>query len=264
MPSSRGWLTVSVTTSLDAGSVWHPWRKCTTLAKYSTSGLDRPPTPERLAERSTFWFGGDDAAAVAARDVEIRTKLEPLLERASRGEFANWAASPKRRLALIILFDQVPRNAYRGTAAAFAFDREALMLTVEGMQLAADAALEPLERLFFYLPLEHAESMEAQDAAVEALERLVSESPRGAARLHRVLRNLCAQTSRGHREVRAIPASQRGAEAREHRGGDRVAGERRPLRPVMASGAGRGFRVREEDGDCRLTGANPETPSRHH
>ena len=63
-----------------------------------------------------------------ASDALIRERLEPLLERAARGEFASWAASPKRRLALIMLLDQVPRNAYRGTAAAFAFDREALAL----------------------------------------------------------------------------------------------------------------------------------------
>jgi uncharacterized protein (DUF924 family) len=131
----------------------------------------------RLAERNTFWFGGDGAQAAAARDADIRAKLEPMLERASRGEFASWAASPKRRLALILLFDQVPRNAYRGTAAAFAFDREALALSVEGLQLAADAALEPWERLFFYLPLEHAESMEAQDAALAAFTRNAAEAP---------------------------------------------------------------------------------------
>ena len=87
---------------------------------------------------------------------------------------------------MIILFDQVPRNAYRGTAAAFAFDREALALTVEGLQLAADAALDPIERLFFYLPLEHAESLEAQDAAIAAFERLVERSAGGA----------CATTAR--------------------------------------------------------------------
>jgi uncharacterized protein (DUF924 family) len=156
-----------------------------------------PATPERLAERSTFWFGGDGEAATAARDADIRARLEPLLERASRGEFANWSASPKRRLALIILFDQVPRNAYRGTAAAFAFDREALELTVEGMQLAADAALDPLERLFFYLPLEHAESLEVQDAAVAAMERLVSESP---AELRDYIA-YCATFAHKHREV---------------------------------------------------------------
>src|SRR6185295_3516746 len=106
-----------------------------------------------------------------------REKLEPMLERAARGEFVAWASSPRRRLALIILFDQVPRNSYRGTAAAFAFDREALALSVEGLNLAADAALEPAERLFFYLPLEHAESLEAQDMAIASFERLVAEAP---------------------------------------------------------------------------------------
>src|SRR5204862_3354440 len=60
----------------------------------------------RLQERSTFWFGGDGAAATAARDAEIRERLEPLLERAARGELASWASGPKRRLALIILLDQ--------------------------------------------------------------------------------------------------------------------------------------------------------------
>src|SRR5262245_45913120 len=152
----------------------------------------------RLEERSRFWFGANDApAAIAERDALIRSTLEPLLERAARGELANWAASPKRRLALILLFDQVPRNAYRGTAAAYAFDREALALTVDGLQLAADAALEPLERMFFYLPLEHAESMDAQDASVAAFERLAVDAPAG-------LREFCAATleyARGHREI---------------------------------------------------------------
>jgi len=136
-----------------------------------------PMDPARLRERNLFWFGGDGPEAGAARDAEIKSRLEPMLERAARGEYAGWAGSPKRRLALILLFDQVPRNAYRGTAAAFAFDREALALSIEGLQLAADAALEPWERLFFYLPLEHAESMEAQDAAVAAFTRNAAEAP---------------------------------------------------------------------------------------
>jgi len=136
-----------------------------------------PLDAARLEERSRFWFGGDGPEAAAARDALIREKLEPMLERAARGEFVAWASSPRRRLALIILFDQVPRNSYRGTAAAFAFDREALALSVEGLNLAADAALEPAERLFFYLPLEHAESLEAQDMAIASFERLVAEAP---------------------------------------------------------------------------------------
>jgi uncharacterized protein (DUF924 family) len=157
----------------------------------------RPRDAAYLAERSTFWFGGDGVEAAAARDALIREQLEPLLERAARGELASWAGSPKRRLALILLFDQVPRNCYRGTAAAFAFDREALALSVEGLQLAADAALDPLERIFFYLPLEHAESMEAQDACMAAMERLVAEAPAQ-------LRAFCENTlgyAKAHRDI---------------------------------------------------------------
>jgi uncharacterized protein (DUF924 family) len=156
-----------------------------------------PLDAARLAERSTFWFGGDGAAAQAERDALIRTTLEPLLERAARGELASWTASPKRRLALILLFDQVPRNAYRGTAAAFAFDREALSLAYEGLQLAADAALDPIERAFFYLPLEHAESMDAQDASVAAFERLAVDAPEEL----RAYSSVEAQNARGHREI---------------------------------------------------------------
>ena len=155
-----------------------------------------PWTKERLDERTRFWFSAG-AEAQPHIDQEIRGRLEPLLERAARGEFASWASTPKRRLALILLFDQVPRNCYRGTAAAFAFDAEALQLAAEGLQLAADAALDPIERIFFYLPLEHAESLEAQDAAVAAFARLIAEAPPE-------LRDYCAYTAQyahKHRDV---------------------------------------------------------------
>jgi uncharacterized protein (DUF924 family) len=156
-----------------------------------------PWTQERLDERTRFWFGGEGAEPQATRDAQVRERLELLLERAAKGEFAGWASSPRRRLALILLFDQVPRHCYRGTAAAFAFDREALTLAAEGLQLAADAALDPIERIFFYLPLEHAESLEAQDAAVASFARLVAEAPPG-------LRGYCeytAQYAQKHRDL---------------------------------------------------------------
>lgn len=155
-----------------------------------------PWTKERLDERTRFWFSAG-AEAQPRIDEEIRTRLEPLLERAARGEFASWASTPRRRLALILLFDQVPRNCYRGTAAAFAFDADALQLAAQGLQLAADAALDPIERTFFYLPLEHAESLEAQDAAVAAFGRLVVEAPPE-------LRDYCAYTAQyahKHRDI---------------------------------------------------------------
>jgi uncharacterized protein (DUF924 family) len=151
----------------------------------------------RLTERSAFWFGGDGPEAGAARDAEIREKLEPLLARAAAGELDTWAASPRRRLALILLFDQVPRNIYRKTPKAWAFDTRALALAVEGLQLAADQALEPLERMFFYLPLEHAESPEVQDLSVDAFTRLAAEAPPQL----RDFLEFTRKFAEGHREV---------------------------------------------------------------
>jgi len=65
-------------------------------------------------------------------------------------------------LSLILLFDQFPRNMFRGSVRAFAYDAQALALTLSGMQSAADAALDAIERMFFYMPLQHAESREVQ------------------------------------------------------------------------------------------------------
>jgi len=66
---------------------------------------------------------------------------------------------------------------FRGSARAFTYDAQALGLTASGMQSAADAALNVVERLFFYMPLQHAENSEAQEESVAAYRRLLSEVP---------------------------------------------------------------------------------------
>jgi uncharacterized protein (DUF924 family) len=45
------------------------------------------------------------------------------------------------------------------------------------MQSAADAALDVVERIFFYMPLQHAESGEVQDESVAAYRRVLAEAP---------------------------------------------------------------------------------------
>jgi uncharacterized protein (DUF924 family) len=66
---------------------------------------------------------------------------------------------------------------FRGSVRAFAYDAQALALTLSGMQSAADAALHTIERIFFYMPLQHAESREVQDESVAAYRRLLTEAP---------------------------------------------------------------------------------------
>jgi uncharacterized protein (DUF924 family) len=134
-----------------------------------------PLKPDGVSERLALWFG--NGAEEPHTDELVRSRFGPLLRRAAAGDLAAWADSPRRRLSLILLLDQFPRHVYRGTARAFASDRDALALTLSGMQSAADAALTPVERIFFYMPLQHAELADAQDESVAAYRRLQNEAP---------------------------------------------------------------------------------------
>jgi uncharacterized protein (DUF924 family) len=136
-----------------------------------------PLAGAELNRRVRFWFGDESSTLRQRRDDTIRTQFGGLLQRAAAGELVAWADGPRRRLSLILLLDQFPRNIYRGSARAFAYDAQALALTLSGMQSAADAALDVVERVFFYMPLQHAETREVQDESVAAYRRLLTEAP---------------------------------------------------------------------------------------
>lgn len=132
-----------------------------------------------------FWFGdcGPDGAIDPARremwfksgaqhDAGIRNRFSGLHKRASRGALDGWAATARGRLALIVVLDQFSRHIYRGTAQAFAQDPAAQKLTLAGIDEGIDLELAPVQRSFFYLPLEHAEDRALQARSVQCYERL--------------------------------------------------------------------------------------------
>ena len=138
----------------------------------------RPYTAAGVQQHSRIWFGEPNAPELIPQTDElIRERYGGLVLAAEQGELATWESSPRRRLALILLLDQFSRNIYRGSAQAYAQDLQALSLTVSGMQLGADATLDPVERLFFYMPLMHAESLDVQEESVAAFRRLLQEAP---------------------------------------------------------------------------------------
>jgi uncharacterized protein (DUF924 family) len=138
----------------------------------------RPYTFQHVQQRARLWFGDPGHPELLPQtDETVTQRFGALAADAAAGRLSAWESSPRRRLALILLLDQLPRNIHRGTPEAFAQDRAALALTVSGMQLGAEAALDPVERVFFYLPLEHAESLEIQEESVAAFQRLVAEAP---------------------------------------------------------------------------------------
>jgi uncharacterized protein (DUF924 family) len=138
----------------------------------------RPYSLAQVQQHMRLWFGEPEAPELTPQaDELIRERFGDLTRTAAAGQLSAWEAGPRRRLALILLLDQFPRNVFRGTARAFAQDRLALSLTLSGMQLGADATLDPVERIFFYMPLMHAEDLDVQEEAVAAFRRLRAEAP---------------------------------------------------------------------------------------
>jgi uncharacterized protein (DUF924 family) len=107
------------------------------------------------------WFRRDPAF-----DEAIRSRFETLHHAAARGGFEAWRETPEGALALILVFDQVPRNIYRGSAHAFATDplgrRVADQAIARGHDRDVDASLQP----FFYLPFEHHEDPRSQSRSL--------------------------------------------------------------------------------------------------
>lgn len=124
-------------------------------------------TAPQIDGRMDTWFGEDPVF-----DHEIEKQFSGDVADASSGAIDYWAHQPKGRLALILLLDQFRRNVYRGTAEAFAKDKEALKLCVEGAMQKKDKGLTPIQRVFFYMPLQHAESRKVQAKSVELYQRL--------------------------------------------------------------------------------------------
>ena len=121
----------------------------------------------QIDRRMDIWFGEDPAF-----DHEIRQKFSADVDRASEGKLDHWADEPRGRLALILLLDQFRRNIYRGTSKAYEKDMVALKLCVEGAMQKKDRGLTPIQRAFFYMPLQHAESLKVQTKSVELFSRL--------------------------------------------------------------------------------------------
>lgn len=128
---------------------------------------DQELSAPQIDRRMDIWFGSD-----AVFDHEIEKEFADDVAAASDSKLDHWATDPRGRLALIILIDQFRRNIHRNTAEAFSKDKLALKLCVQGAVEKSDRELTPIQRVFFYMPLQHAESRKVQAKSVELYDRL--------------------------------------------------------------------------------------------
>lgn len=122
--------------------------------------------PDWSADHRRWYGGGVDF------DNTIREQFGMLVEQALAGELKSWLDSPGSAMALILLLDQFTRNIFRGTARAFAGDERARSVLLSSLRQGFDQALSYKECSFFYMPLEHSESLADQDRCVELFEAL--------------------------------------------------------------------------------------------
>jgi uncharacterized protein (DUF924 family) len=119
------------------------------------------------------WFMGD-----VKLDELVRQRFGALHEEVRKDMRDGWTASPRGRLALILVLDQFSRHIFRGMAEAFAGDRKAQQLSRDGIDAGMDRSLTFDERHFFYMPLMHAEDKALQSLSVAKFTDLRDEAER--------------------------------------------------------------------------------------
>lgn len=136
--------------------------------------MSEPATPAQSAPAAVLafwreagpdlWFKHDEGL-----DASIRTRFAATYEDAASGLLNTWENSSEGALALVIVLDQFPRNMFRGSARSFATDTRARTLAERAIARGFDGETPMPERVFFYLPFEHSETLADQERAVELI-----------------------------------------------------------------------------------------------
>lgn len=124
--------------------------------------FDRPADEPGTGNRRKVWF-----IKKPKFDRQIATHFLDLYEQAAAGRLDHWQTTAEGSLALCLLLDQFPRHLFRGQPQAFATDAKALTIAQGAIAQGFDQQLPPIQRVFFYLPLEHSENLVHQRQCVE-------------------------------------------------------------------------------------------------
>ncbi|MEI2417944.1 DUF924 family protein [Orrella sp. JC864] len=133
------------------------------------------PVPPEAADVVAFWHQAGPQrwfAKDADFDAAFSARYMNLHMAAARREREDWLSWPEGSLALLVLLDQFPRNAFRGTGHMFATDGLALAYAHRAIEAGHDRQVQPALQPFFYLPLQHAEDRREQARSVALSRRL--------------------------------------------------------------------------------------------
>ena len=126
-----------------------------------------------------WWRGGPEI------DHRIRQGFLKLWTEKRQLPVEAFLTDPLSALAAVILFDQFPRNMFRGDAEQFATDHLALAIARGALDKGFDDEIEAKERTFLYMPFQHSEALDDQNRAVLLFTEVGDDRQLGYALKHR-------------------------------------------------------------------------------
>ncbi|KAJ2508745.1 hypothetical protein H4217_008483 [Coemansia sp. RSA 1939] len=174
---------------------WYSSSSSSSSSSTTTTPASGSPTKaesQALFDRiNTFWFAESDRLHAANKpsfqrwwfepSAEIDTQISErfsadhaqVVETKAHVDHAKETAAGT--LALMVLLDQMGRNMYRGSARAFSGDAVARSLAMYMVRRKFHQELRLVKRAFVYMPLMHAEDIEAQDLSVQMYTELAEQ-----------------------------------------------------------------------------------------
>ena len=117
-------------------------------------------------------------------DADIRERFHDLWEEKRCLPASSFLDDPLTALAGVILFDQIPRNMFRGDAEQYSTDELARAIAQAAVDKGLDEHLEPQERGFLYMPFQHSEDRDDQRLSMLLFTRLGDEEMLHYAKKH--------------------------------------------------------------------------------
>jgi len=135
-----------------------------------------------------FWFGLQPEQwcdGGPELDQSIRQKFLKLWAEKRQLPVDAFVTDPLTAVAAVILFDQFPRNMFRGHADAYSTDHLALAISKEAIAKGLDEQLQKDERKFLYMPFVHSENLDDQNSAMLLFTEIDDREQIGYAKKHR-------------------------------------------------------------------------------
>jgi len=148
---------------------------------------DQTASADWRADVLKFWFGVEPERwwkTDPELDADIRRRFLKLWATKRELPATSFLDHPLTALAGVVLFDQFPRNMFRGHAEQFATDHLTLAIARAAVDRGLDDQLEPNERCFLYMPFQHSEDLADQRRSIALFTALGDDYLLGYAKKH--------------------------------------------------------------------------------